>query len=120
MIEHGQGSITTIGSALSRNPVEGMGSVSIAKSAIAALMRTLALELGPKGIRVNVVAPGMVLTELSDFIPEEQKTAMAESTPLRRNATPDDVAGAVLMMASDHAAFINGAYLPVQGGNHVG
>ncbi|MGH4019314.1 MAG: SDR family NAD(P)-dependent oxidoreductase [Pseudonocardiaceae bacterium] len=119
MARIGGGSVTAIGSEVARAPAAGMGAVSIAKSAVAAAMRTLALELGPAGVRVNVVAPGMVLTDLSTFIPEQDKAAMADATPLRRNATPDDVAGAVLMMVSGNAGFVTGAHLPVQGGLRI-
>lgn len=117
-MDNGGGSITIIGSEVARTPVDGMGTISIAKSAVAAVMRSLAL--GPHGIRVNLVAPGMVLTELSEFIPEAHKAAMAESTALRRNATAEDVAGAVLMMTSPHAGYITGAHVPVQGGVRIG
>ncbi|WP_037063537.1 SDR family NAD(P)-dependent oxidoreductase [Pseudonocardia acaciae] len=120
MVERRFGSIIAIGSEVARTPVGGMGAVSVAKSAVAAAMRTLALELGPSGVRVNIVAPGMVLTELSEFIPDAEKAANARATALRRNATPDDVAGAVLLMASDYTGFVTGALVPVQGGLRIG
>jgi 3-oxoacyl-[acyl-carrier protein] reductase len=74
------------------------------------------LELGPAGIRVNVVAPGLTLTDATAGQPQEAKDAVARMTPLRRNALADDVAGAVAMLASDEARFVTGAYLPVSGG----
>jgi 3-oxoacyl-[acyl-carrier protein] reductase len=79
-------------------------------------VKTLALELGPHGIRVNAVAPGYTVTDASAFITQEQKEAFAQMTPLRRNGLPEDVAGAILMLASEEARFITGAYLPVNGG----
>lgn len=120
MIKNGGGSITVIGSEVARHPITGMGTISVAKSAVAAVVRSLALELGPRGVRVNLVAPGMVRTELSNFIPERERAAMVEATPLGRIATPDDVAGAVLMMASGHAGFVTGVDLAVQGGARIG
>jgi 3-oxoacyl-[acyl-carrier protein] reductase len=120
MIENGGGSITVIGSEVARHPIAGMGSISVAKSAVAAVVRSLAQELGPRGVRVNLVSPGMVHTELSDFIPGPERAAMIEATPLGRIATPDDVAGAVLMVASGHAGFVTGVDLAVQGGARIG
>lgn len=120
MIENGGGSVTVIGSEVARHPIAGMGSISVAKSAVAAVVRSLALELGPRGVRVNLVAPGMVHTELSDFIPARERAAMIEATPLGRIATPDDVAGAVLTVASAHAGFVTGVELAVQGGARIG
>ncbi len=79
-------------------------------------MKSLALELGPSGIRVNVVAPGLTLTDATADQPEKSKQAVARMTPLRRNALADDVAGAVVLLASDEARFVTGAYLPVSGG----
>lgn len=66
-----------------------------------------------------VAAPGLVLTELSQLMTQEQKEANAAYTPLRRNAAPEDVAGAILLLASGHAGFVTGAYLPVSGGTYI-
>jgi len=73
-------------------------------------------ELGPSGIRVNVVAPGLTLTDATADQPQGMKDAVARATPLRRNALADDVAGAVVMLASDEAHFVTGVYLSVSGG----
>ncbi len=80
-------------------------------------MRSLALELGPLGIRVNVVAPGLTDTDATAHQPPEMKQAMAKMTPMQRNGLPEDVAGAVLMVASSQAGFVTGAYVPVCGGS---
>jgi 3-oxoacyl-[acyl-carrier protein] reductase len=87
-----------------------------AKSALDGLAKSLAHEFGPHGIRVNVVSPGLTITDATAWQPEEGKKAAAARTPLRRIAMPDDVAGAVLMLASDAAKFVTGAYLPASGG----
>lgn len=116
MMEKGRGSIVAISSGLSRAPGEGFCAHSTAKSGLDGFMKSLALELGPKGIRVNVVAPGLTITDATSGIPDQAKDASARTTPLRRNGLPEDIAGAVLMMVSDDARFITGAYLPVSGG----
>jgi 3-oxoacyl-[acyl-carrier protein] reductase len=72
--------------------------------------------LGAHGIRVNVVAPRLTITDATAFLPQEAKDASARMTPLGRNAQPEDVAGAVLAMAADETAFVTGAYVPVSGG----
>jgi 3-oxoacyl-[acyl-carrier protein] reductase len=116
MVAAKRGSIVMVSSGLSRHPGEGFCAHSTSKSALDAFAKSLAFELGPHGIRVNVVAPGLTITDATAFIPEEQKQMMANLTPLRRNALPEDVAGAVLLMASEEARFLTGAYVPVSGG----
>ena len=87
-----------------------------AKSALLAMSRNLAQELGPRGITVNTLSPSLVDTDLVSGTPERVRQAMVSRTPLRRLATPDDVAGAALMLVSGHAAFVTGANLLVTGG----
>ena len=102
---------------LSRQPGEGFSAHSTAKSGLDGLMKSLALELGPHGIRVNVVSPGLTLTDATSFMDEARKAASAQRVPLRRNGLPDDVAGAIVLLASDLAGFVSGAYLPASGGS---
>jgi 3-oxoacyl-[acyl-carrier protein] reductase len=116
MIERGSGCIIAVSSTLSRHPGPGFCAHSTAKSGLDAFAKSLALELGPLGIRVNVVAPGLTLTDATAFVPEEQKQAMARMTPLGRNALPEDVAGVVLAMACNETGFVTGSYVPVSGG----
>jgi 3-oxoacyl-[acyl-carrier protein] reductase len=116
MLERQGGCIIAVSSVLSRHPGHGFCAHATAKSGLDALMKSLALELGPAGIRVNVVAPGLTLTDATADQPEKSKQAVARMTPLRRNALAEDVAGAVVMLASDEARFVTGAYLPVSGG----
>ncbi len=117
MIEKKSGCIVAVSSSLSRQPGPGYVAHSTAKSGLDAFARSLALELGPEGIRVNVVAPGLTETDATSHIPDEIKQMMAQHLPLQRNAQPDDIAGAILMMASDQSKFITGAYVPVSGGS---
>jgi 3-oxoacyl-[acyl-carrier protein] reductase len=117
MREQGYGRIVTILSqAIEGTPTRGWTAYAVAKSALAAFSRQLAAELGPVGITVNCVAPGMTDTRMIGDIPEKHRLMTARQTPLRRLATPDDVAGAVAYLASDAAAFVTGETLRVNGG----
>jgi 3-oxoacyl-[acyl-carrier protein] reductase len=78
--------------------------------------KALARELGSRGIRANVVAPGYIKTRLTDEISEEMRTLMLANTPLGRLGDPENVAGAVRFLCSDDAAFITGEVLLVDGG----
>jgi 3-oxoacyl-[acyl-carrier protein] reductase len=116
MIERRRGCIVNVSSGLSRVPGPGFIAHSSAKSALDAFSRSLALELGPYGIRVNVVAPGLTLTDATAHQPKEMHEATAARTPLRRLAEPADVAGAVLFLCADWSRDVTGTYLPVSGG----
>jgi 3-oxoacyl-[acyl-carrier protein] reductase len=117
MIERRGGCIVAVSSGLSRHPGAGFCAHSAAKGGLDAFMRGLALELGPHGIRVNVVGPGLTDTDATAGLPAAVKEGAARAAPLRRVARPEDVAGAVLMLASAHAGFVTGAYVPVSGGS---
>jgi 3-oxoacyl-[acyl-carrier protein] reductase len=116
MIERRRGCIIAVSSTLSRQVAPGFCAHSTAKSGLDALVRSLAAELGPQGVRVNTVAPGLTITDATAHLPEEQKEMVARMTPLGRNALPEDVAGAVLALAGDETGFVTGAYVPVSGG----
>jgi len=117
MAERKGGAIVAITSGLARNPGWGFCAHSAAKAALEGLVRALAFELGPMGIRVNAVAPGLTLTDATAGLAERHKQAAAEHTPLRRNGLPGDVAEAVVGILK--AGFVTGATLPVNGGGHV-
>lgn len=119
MVQKKRGCVIGVSSGLSRVVGEGFCAHSCAKSGLDAFLKSLALELGPKGIRVNVVAPGLTETDATAFLSRKEKDAFAHMTPLRRNGLPEDVAGAVLFLASEEARFISGTYLPVSGGYHM-
>jgi 3-oxoacyl-[acyl-carrier protein] reductase len=117
MAQRKTGRIVNIGSqATDGVPTSGWLHYTLAKTAQAALTRSLALELGPMGIGVNTVAPGMTDTNLIGDIPEKVQLLTARQTPLRRLATADDIAGAVAYLASDAAQFVTGQTLRVNGG----
>jgi 3-oxoacyl-[acyl-carrier protein] reductase len=117
MLERKGGSILAITSGLARSPGWGFCAHSAAKAALEGFVRALAAELGPMGIRVNAVAPGLTLTDATSGLAERHKQAAAEHTPLRRNGLPGDVAEAVVGLLK--AGFVTGATLPVNGGSHV-
>ncbi|MEW6367267.1 MAG: 3-oxoacyl-ACP reductase family protein [Acidobacteriota bacterium] len=119
MIRRGSGCIVNVSSGLSRVPGPGFIAHTSAKSALDAFSKALALELGPHGIRVNVVAPGWTRTDATAHHPEEARRAIASRTPLARLGEPEDIAGAVLFYCSDWSRFVTGSYLPVSGGTQM-
>jgi 3-oxoacyl-[acyl-carrier protein] reductase len=110
------GRIVNLSATLLQRPASGQGAHAMAKAAVLSYTRSLAREIGPDGVTVNAVSPGMTLTQWSLAQPEREKAAVAARTPLRRLATPDDVAGAVVFFCSPLAAFITGANLAPDGG----
>jgi 3-oxoacyl-[acyl-carrier protein] reductase len=87
-----------------------------AKSALIGYSRTIARDLGPHGITVNMISPGVTLTEFSKSLSDDVRTKIQNNTPLRRLAEPDDVAGVALFYASDLAHFVTGANIAPDGG----
>jgi amino acid adenylation domain-containing protein len=116
MLRRKSGSIVAISSTLSKRGGDGFIAQSTAKAAVDAFVRALAAELGPGGIRINTVAPGVTLTDAALPMSPGVKAAIAFKSPLRRNGLPEDMAGAVLFLASDLSRFMTGTYLPVDGG----
>ena len=116
MKAQGSGRIINFLATLVQRPAPEHVVHTTAKSALIGLTRTLARDFGPHGITVNLVSPGMTLTDYSQSLPDDQKARVAALTPLRRLATPDDVAGVVLFYASPLADFITGAALAPDGG----
>jgi len=86
------------------------------KGAIIAMTRSLARELGPDGIAVNAIAPGLTLGQATDYVPEERHRLYVENRAMPRAQLPQDVVGAVLFLLSDAADFVTGQLLPVNGG----
>lgn len=116
MIARGGGSIVAVSSSMSRTWGNGFIAHSTAKSALDSFVRSLACELGPEGIRVNTVAPGLILTDATANLAPQVKDAASARCPMRRNGLPRDVAGAILFLASELSQFMTGTYLPVDGG----
>lgn len=112
-----QASMVIMATDLVTRPTIAYADYATAKSALVGMARQMAADLGPLGIRVNCVAPGLVQgTQASAHTPESVRDQILRLTPLGRLATPSDVAGAVMMLASPDAAFITGQLLHVDGG----
>jgi amino acid adenylation domain-containing protein len=116
MLRRGNGSIVAISSTLSKRSDPGFIAQSTAKAAVDAFVRALAVELGPGGVRVNTVAPGVTMTDAAMPMATAVKSGIAATSPLRRSGLPEDMASAVLFLASDLSQFMTGSYLPVDGG----
>jgi len=116
MISRGSGCIVNISSVWGIYGASCEVTYSATKSGIIGLTQSLAKELGPSGVRVNCVAPGYIETEMNSGFDEEAIADVIERTPIGRTGTPEDVAQAVVFLASDNASFITGVTLPVTGG----
>lgn len=120
MLAAGGGRIISLGSqSWDGTPVAGWTAYAIAKGALSTLTRYLAAELGPQGITVNLVSPGMTNTAFISNVSEKQQLMVARQTPLRRLAEPEDTAGAVAFLASEQASYITGQNLRVNGGGSM-
>jgi 3-oxoacyl-[acyl-carrier protein] reductase len=117
MIERSRGSIVVVTSSQVQHPADKFMALAMAKGSIEVAVRSMSRELGPHGIRVNAVAPRLVLSDATRYLlPEEYKQARAERTPLRRLPVPEDIAGPIVLVASGMARFVTGATLQVNGG----
>jgi 3-oxoacyl-[acyl-carrier protein] reductase len=116
MMKRRAGAIVNVSSIVGVHGNPGQTNYAAAKAGIIGFTKSLARELGSRGVRANVVAPGYVTTQLTDVLPEEARTAMLAATPLGRLGDPGDVAGAVRFLCSDEASFITGEVLLVDGG----
>jgi 3-oxoacyl-[acyl-carrier protein] reductase len=116
MMKKRAGSIVNISSIVGVHGNWGQTNYGASKAGIIGFTKSLARELGSRGVRANVVAPGYVRTQLTDVLPEEATAAMLGNTPLGRLGEPHDVAGAVRFLCSDEASFITGDVLLVDGG----
>jgi 3-oxoacyl-[acyl-carrier protein] reductase len=117
MTTRGYGRIVYLDTVLSRHPREGMIALGTSKAALSQFARFVAQELGPRGITVNLVAPGPVDETIStNAFDQEQKQRQVAQTALGRIASPDDVARAVAFYAGDDSGFITGTTTPVNGG----
>jgi len=119
MMKRKSGKIILISSTLSRSAGEGFFSQCAAKAALDSTARVLAKELGPHGIKVNVVAPGLIETDATAGFGAGLLKDAAEHTPLKRLGTPKDAAGAVVFLASVLGDYITGQYIPVSGGSYI-
>jgi 3-oxoacyl-[acyl-carrier protein] reductase len=116
MLRRRAGSIVAVSSIVGVTGNPGQANYAAAKAGLIGLVRALAREVGPRGVRVNAVAPGYIATGMTAGLSDEQRDAILGATPLGRLGEPEDVAGAVAFLCSEDAAFVTGAVLSVDGG----
>ncbi|WP_428391996.1 3-oxoacyl-ACP reductase FabG [Lichenicoccus sp.] len=116
MVRRRSGRIISIASVVGATGNAGQSNYAAAKAGLIGMSKSLAAEVGSRGITVNVVAPGFVATAMTDGLPEAQKEKLAAAIPLGRLGTPEDIAAAVLYFASTEANWVTGATLHVNGG----
>ena len=123
MLEKGSGAIINISSMASQYGIPKVIAYTASKSAIEGMTRAMAVELSPKGIRVNCIAPGFIATDMSAKALNSDPARMQKvlsRTPMGALGQPSDVGEAALFLASDSAGYITGTVLPVDGGNSIG
>lgn len=116
MMEQGAGVIINASSVVGLYGNIGQTNYAATKAGVIGLTKSWAKEFGPKGIRVNAIAPGFIETDMTSTVPKKVLDIMKEKTPLRKLGKPEDIASAYLFLASDDANYINGAVLSVDGG----
>ncbi len=123
MIEKGSGSIVNISSMASQYGLPKVIAYSASKAAIEGMTRAMAVELSPKGVRINCIAPGFIATEMSAKAldnDKERKDKVLSRTPMGTLGMPADIGDAALFLALDLSVYITGVVLPVDGGNSIG
>jgi 3-oxoacyl-[acyl-carrier protein] reductase len=116
MVRRRAGRIINIASIVGATGNAGQANYAAAKAGLVGMSKALAQEVASRGITINVVAPGFVVTAMTDKLGDAQKAKLADSIPLRRLGQPDDIAAAVTYLASDEAGWVTGATLHVNGG----
>jgi len=116
MMRRRAGAIVNVSSIVGVHGNPGQTNYGASKAGLIGFTKSLARELGSRGVRANVLAPGYVTTQLTDVLPDEAKAAMLANTPLGRLGSPEDVARAVRFLVADEASFITGEVLLVDGG----
>ncbi len=116
MMKKRSGRIVNIASVSGILGTAGQANYASSKAGIIALTKTLARELGPRNITVNAIAPGFILTEMTEKLPDKVKEEYLAQIPLKRGGTPQDIANVVAFLASDNASYITGTTTIVSGG----
>ena len=116
MIKQKNGSIVNISSVVGVSGNAGQSNYSASKAGIIGFTKSIAKEVGSRNIRCNAIAPGFILTEMTEKLPEDVKREWAEKIPLKRGGTPEDVANTALYLASDLSSYVTGQTIHVCGG----
>jgi 3-oxoacyl-[acyl-carrier protein] reductase len=116
MLRRRRGSIVTMSSIVGIHGNAGQTNYSASKAGLIGLTKSLAKEIGSRGVRVNCIAPGYIATELTGVLPDTARDALLSSTPLGRLGEPEDIARCVRFLVSDASSFVTGAVLAVDGG----
>ena len=119
MIKKKSGRIISITSVVGAMGNAGQSNYAAAKAGIMGFTKSLAREVGVRGITVNTIAPGFIETDMTDNLPEDQKAALASQIPMARLGTVDEIAQAVLFLAGDSASYITAQTLHVNGGMYT-
>ncbi|VAX09782.1 3-oxoacyl-[acyl-carrier protein] reductase [hydrothermal vent metagenome] len=120
MMKARSGRIINISSIVGATGNPGQANYCAAKAGMIGFTKSLAREVGTRGITVNAVAPGFIATDMTNELPEEQKNALLAGVPLARLGTPGEIANAVIFLASPNASYITGETLHVNGGMYMG
>ena len=110
------GSIINMSSIVGINGNAGQCNYSASKAGMIGLAKSIAKEMGPKGIRANAIAPGFIITEMTAQLSEEVRNAWMKMIPLRRGGTPEDIANVATFLASDMSSYVTGQVIPIDGG----
>lgn len=115
MMKQKSGSIINMASVVGVSGNAGQTNYSASKAGMIGLAKSIAKELGPRGIRANAIAPGFIMTDMTNALSDEVKAEWAKQIPLRRGGTPEDVANTALFLASDLASYVSGQVVHVCG-----
>ena len=116
MARQKSGSIINMSSVVGVSGNAGQCNYSASKAGMIGLAKSIAKEMGPRGIRANAIAPGFIITDMTAALPEEVREAWAKQIPLRRGGTPEDVANVALFLASDLSSYVSGQVIHCCGG----
>lgn len=119
MVKQKGGSIINMSSVVGLSGNVGQANYSASKAGLIALTKSVAKELSPRGIRANAIAPGFIISDMTDQLSETVRKAWTDTIPLRRGGTPQEVANVCIFLASELSSFVSGQVIPVCGGMYT-